>query len=297
MSTRSVIRSTTSWAFGFSLTILLIALWGRAVVVDTDRLADSLAPLSGSGAVVDVFAGWISDELIESGYAPELVDPAVNQMLGSTVTADALDSFVGEVVEAAASTDPAGSSVDMAALFAPAVPEMAAGLTTIGITAQASDVAPVVAGLDPMVIRGPDAPAWVGPASPAATRLGTAALLATVGLIAFGYLSVATSEDRVTALRGLFSRVAVGGFGFAILLVIGSWVTDPRGGRAPISQTVSAIASSKWMVPVQVGLAAAAVAGAIYAGRRLVRREEESRLPVEPPTPPAERPLSRSGSR
>jgi hypothetical protein len=291
------VRSTTSWAFGFSLTILLIALWGRAVVVDTDRLADSLAPLSDAGAVVDVFAGWMADELIESGYAPELVDPAVEHMLDASVTAEALDSFVGEVVDAAASTDPAGSSVDMAALFAPAVPEMAIGLGSIGITAPASDVASVVAGLDPMVIRGPDAPSFVGAASPAAARLGTAALLATLGLIVFGYLSVAMSEDRVTAVRELFNRVAVGGFGFAILLLIGSWITDPRGGRAPVSETVSAIASSKWMVPLQVGVAAAVVAGAIYVTRRLVTREEGSHSAGGPPTPPAERQLSRSGSR
>lgn len=296
MSPRSFIRSSTSWAFGFSVTILLIALWGRALVVDTDRLAESLVPLSESGAVADVFAGWMSDELVDSGYEREVVDPAVAYTLQSSATAGALDAFVGDVVTAAASPSPSGSTVDMATLLAPTVPEVTVGLVELGLPAEPDEVASVFAALDPMVILEPGEAALVGPSSPAAARLGTAALLAFLGMITFGYLAVASSEDRVAAVRGLFSRVAVGGFGFAILLLIGSWITDPRGGRAPVSETISGLTSSKWVLPMQIGFAAALMAVSIYLSRLWLKRAGASRSGDEPPTQPEERPLSRSGT-
>ena len=110
----------------------------------------------------------------------------------------------------------------------------------------------------------------------------------------FGYLSVVASDDRVAAVRGLFTRVAVGGFGFALLLLIGSWITDPRGGRAPVSETISGVASSKWVLPLQVGLVAAAGAVSIYVARRSFKREEANRSGDEPPRQRGERRLSRS---
>jgi hypothetical protein len=269
------------------VTILLIALWGRAVAVDTDQLAESLAPLSDSGAVVDVFAGWMAEELVDSGYERDLVDPTIAYVLQTSATAGTLD---------AASPGPEGSAVDVASLLAPAVPEVTAGLTELGLPAEQGEVASVVAGLDPMVVLEPGEAALIGPASPAATRLGTAALLAFLGMIAFGYLAVVSSEDRVAAVRGLFGRVAVGGVGFAILLLIGSWITDPRGGRAPVSETISGLTSSKWVEPLQIGLVAAVVPAVIYVGRRWLRREEASRSGDESPTLPQEQQLSRSGS-
>ncbi len=297
MTARKALNSSVAWAFGFSVTILFIALWGRAVVVDTDTLGQSLAPLSGSSVVVDVVADWMADELVDSGYDPEVVDPAVGFVLDASVTADALDQFVVEVVDAAASPDPAGSAVDVASLLSPAVPELTMGLSGLGIPVDQGVVGSAISALDPMVIRQPGTASLVGPESPAAARLGTAALLATLGILVFGYFTVVSSEDRIVAVRGLFTRIAVGGFGFAILLVIGSWITDPRGGRAPVAETASLVARSKWMMPLQIGAVAAIVALSIFVVRRWLRRGEVSRSEAGQPTPPGERPLSRSGSR
>lgn len=297
MTVRSALRSTAAWAFGFSLTILFIALWGRAVVIDSEALAESLAPLADSALVGDIVADWMTEELVDSGYSPEVADPAVSFALESSATAAAMDGLVADVVRAAASSDPSGSSVDVASLLAPAVPEVTTSLADMGLATTQSDVRLIVSGLDPMVIREPGSPALVGPESPAASRLGTAALLAIVGIASFGYATVASSEDRIAAVRELFTRVAVGGLGFAILLLVGSWITDPRGGRAPVPETISHIASSKWTVPLQVGLAAATVAVSIYVGRRLLRRGEASRSRDGSPIPREARDRSRSGSR
>lgn len=297
MKGTSVFRSVVGWAFGFSVTVLLIALWGRSVVVDTDTLAESLRPLSGSPVVGEAFAGWMAGELVDSGYPREVVDPAIGVVMESSATASAMDALMSEVVLAAGSSDPAGSSVDVAGLLAPAIPEVTSGLAELGLPATESDVSDVVTSLDPMTIRGQGSVALVGPESPAAARLGTAALLGLVGMIVFGYATVIVSEDRVAAVRGLFSRVAVGGFGFAILLLIGSWITDPRGGRAPIPETISAVASSKWLVPLQVGLVAGLIAASIYFGRRWLRQVGVSRSPGGSPKESREGTLLQSGSR
>lgn len=297
MTSRKVFNSTTAWAFGFSVTVLFVALWGRAVVIDTDTLGESLRPLSESSIVEQVFGDWMAEELVDSGYEPAVVEPAVDFIFESSATADALDELVGEVVDSAASSDPAGSSVDVASLLGPAVPEVTAGLNRLGLPTDQTQVASAVAGFDPLVIRQPGSSAMVGPESPAAARLGTAAVFAIVAMVGFGYFTVVSSEDRITAVRGLFTRVAVGGFGFTLLLLIGSWITDPRGGRAPLAETVSGVAGSKWMVPLQTGVAAAVIAGSIYVVRRLLRPGGDSPQEDGGPRPPRERALSRSGSR
>lgn len=295
MTARRAIRASAAWAFGFSVTILFIALWGRAVVVDTDSLSDSLAPLANSALVGGIVGDWMTEELIDSGYSPEVADPAVDSAFESSATAAAMDGFVADVVAAAASSDPSGSSVDVSSLFAPAVPEVTTSLREMGLVTNESDVRSIVSGLDPMVIRQPGSPALVGAESPTAARLGNAALLAFVGIASFGCVTVAISDDRIAAVRELLTRVAVGGLGFAILLLIGSWITDPRGGRAPVPETISLITASKWMMPLQIGLAAGGTAAVIYVGRRL-RPGGASQSEDEPARRRRERAPSRSGS-
>ncbi len=280
-----------------AVSILFLALWGRAVVVDTDTLADSLSPLAGSSTVIDFVADWMSDEMIESGADPEVVEPAVDFFFESSSMGSTVDQFAEEVVHASASTDPAGSTINMAALIHPAVPEVTLGLAGLGYPVTESGVSDVVQQLDPLVIRQPGSEAMVGPASPTASRLGTAALLALLAIAGFGTFYVALSDDRITAVRSLLTRVALGGLSFAVFLRVGSWVLDPDGGRAPVRETLSSMAGSKWAVPLQVAAVAALIAGAIYVGRRALRRVGVIPLPDELPTPSSEPRKSLSRSR
>lgn len=292
---RKRVSSVAGWAFGFAVTILLIALWGRAVVVDTEALGESLSPLAESQTVVDIFTDWMTEEMLEAGVDPILVEPTIDHFLESSKAAGTMELFVSEVIEAAASSDPADSSVDMEALLTPTIPEVSAGLTAAGIPISETVVTSIVDDLSPLVIR--EAVPWVGEGSPAASRLGTAAALAGMAMLVFGYMVVAVSPDRVAAVRGLLTRVAVGGFSFAILLQVGSWVLDPNGGRAPVAETLSSLAGSKVMVPFLVALGAAVVAGGIYLGRRVLRRVAVSRSAIAPTTRPEDLQPSLSGSR
>ena len=289
--------SVAGWAFGFAVTILLIALWGRAVVVDTEALGESLSPLAESQTVVDIFTDWMTEEMLDAGVDPVLVAPTIDDFLESSKAAGTMGLFVSEVIEAAASSDPADSSVDMEALLTPTIPEVSAGLTAAGIPISETVVTSIVDDLSPLVIREAGAVPWVGPDSPAASRLGTAAALAGVAMLVFGYMVVVVSADRVAAVRGLFTRVAVGGFSFAILLQVGSWVLDPNGGRAPVANTLSSLAGSNVVVPLLVGLGAAVVGGGIYLARRVLRRVAASRSAIAQATRPEDLLPSLSGSR
>ena len=297
MKARAFSKSSLVWAFGMSVSILFLALWGRAVVVDTDSLAESLAPLAESNIVRDYLADWMAEEMIDSGADPSIVEPTVANMFESSSVGEALDQLVGEVVRASSAVDQAGSRIDMAGLFNPTVPELTLVLSGLGYPVTEAEVSDVVSGLDPLVVRQPGSEAIVGPNSPTAARLGTAALLAFVGLIGFGLAVVALSEDRVAEVRSLLNRIAVGGFSFAVFLKLGSWVLDPTRGRAPVRTTMSSLAGSKWLVPLQVALVAAAVAAAIYVGRRWLRRREAFPSPDERSTPQLERSQSSPGPR
>lgn len=277
--------------------MLLLALWGRAVVADTETLADSLSPLADSSLVIDLAADWLEEEMVESGADPEEVGPAIDHYFESSSVRRALDEIVREMVGGVASTGPGGASIDMATLLRPTVPDLTVAMAGVGHELTESDVAEIVAGFDPLVIRSPGEEALLGPASPAASRLGTAAMLAVASLLVFGYGYAALSEDRVAAVRSLLNRLALGGLSFAIFLRLGAWVLDPSGGRAPVPQTISELAGSKWGVPLQVAMVAAVLAGLIYWSRRRIRRRGGFRWPDGGSKPPSEREQSLSESR
>ena len=287
-------RSTFGWAFGMAVSVLLLALWGRAVVVDTGTLAESLSPQSTSTHVTGYLTTWVEDEMVASGADPAGVEDEAGRLFTSPAVARTLDQLIVELVAAAASTAPAGSSVDVAGVVAPSVPDVATGMAGLGYPISETEVSEVVASMEPLVVREPGTPALVGPNSVTATRLGTAALLAVLALLLLGYGFVSLSQDRLSAVRSLLTRVALGGLSFAIFLKLGSWVLDPSGGRAPVQASVSAVAGSKWAVPLVVAIVAAAVAAVVYLVRRRL-------LPVQPDgygrfDDTEERPMSLSGS-
>ena len=270
---KRVMEGASGWLFGLAVTLLLISIWGRAIVVDTDALAESLGPLSQSVTVVDQFADWLGSELTGAGVDPALADEAVKSALGGSAVDDALNDLVLEVVVSAATSDPGGASVDVASILAPAVPEIAVSLTLSGVPVTEGQVEEVVDGLDPLVIIEPGQAPPVGPESPIATRLGTATVLALVAMVVAGSISITAASDSIATARKLLIRVALSGLTFGLLLKLGSWILDPGGGRAPASQTLSGLAEAKWLVPMSVAGLAAALAGLTWLVRRGVKPE------------------------
>ena len=292
---RSTTRATAGWVFGLAATILFISVWGRAIVVDTDGLAEAAAPLAGSATVVGLFADWLGEELEDNGVDPSLAAPAVDYVLETTEVGSAIDEFVREVVAAASLPGSEAASVDIAGLLTPVVPEITDTLAAAGVPVDNADVANAVAGLEPLTVRRASASPYVGVNSPIANRLGTAAVLALLVMVMTGWVAVVVSRDRMLEARRLLSRLALGGLSFGILLRIGSWVLDPVGGRAPIPESLSLLVGSKWMVPISIASVSAVLAVTIWGVRRLARRREGSPMQDERSTQEQEPHLSLQG--
>ncbi|MGB7860624.1 MAG: hypothetical protein WBM90_09015, partial [Acidimicrobiia bacterium] len=209
--------------------------------------------------------------------------------------ANSLDELMTAVVEAAAAPTTSESKVDVGSLLAPAAPEISNTLSAAGLSVSQDDVLDVVTDLDPLVIRQDQTAPYVGPESPAASRLGTAGVIALVVMMVSGWIAVGASKEPTVELRRLLTRVALGGLSFGILLRLGSWILDPGGGRAPVSESLSSLAGAKWLVPVTVAIVAGLMAAAIKAVSGWFKRGGEFRSPDEPPTRELELELSHPG--
>ncbi len=206
----------------------------------------------------------------------EVVGGAVDDVLEEPEVVSALDRLLLEVVLAAGIPGAGASTVDVAAVLQPAAPAIARSIS------QSSDgqvtteqISRVIDGLEPLVVRASGSTPVVGSSSPIAGRLGTATLLAMLTMLLTGWLVVASSKDRLVAVKGLLTRVSLGALSFAVMLRIGSWVLNPSGGRAPVSQTMSALFQSKWMVPLLV----AGVAGVGVLVAWVLKRRSKSGNP------------------
>jgi hypothetical protein len=249
-----------AWVFGLAATVLLGGIWGRAVVADTNELADTLSPLAASELVAGRISAWLESELTSVGATEAEAGAVAGQILAHPSVGPVVEELVAEGVAAAASDDPGNTSVDVAAILSPATGQITAGLNEAGVPVTEQQVGDVLSGLDPIEIRDPADEPLVGAQSPLATSLGTAAVLGGLLMLLSGSAYVVMSRDRRIAFRSLVTRFALGALSFAVILRIGSWLADPEGGRAPLRESFAHLADSKWMVPLTIGLAAAGAA-------------------------------------
>jgi hypothetical protein len=264
-------------------TVLLVGVWGRAMVIDTNQLAESLTPLAASDAVAERISDWLEAELVRSGIDGPDASVAADQVLTHPQVGPVLEQLVAEGVEAAASADPTGASLDVAAILVPATGQITSGLNQAGVPVTAAQVEAALAQLDPLVIREPSDRPFVGASSPLASNLGTAAMLGVLLMLLAGSAYVAMSRDRMRALRSLLTRFALGALSFAVLLRTGAWLVDPEGGQAPFRESFALLADSKWVVPLNFGLVSLGAAAIARMLMRRVRPGAASRSGHEPP--------------
>ncbi|MDF2730203.1 MAG: hypothetical protein K0T01_1990 [Acidimicrobiia bacterium] len=269
--------------FGLASTVLLVGIWGRAVVVDTNELADTLSPLAAGDMVSDRLATWLESELVNAGVDGVGASVAADQVLAHPSVGPVLEELVAEGVEAAASGDPNGGTVDVAAILLPASGQITTGLNEAGVPVTNEQVEAALARLDPLVIRDASDQPFVGASSPLAANLGTAAMLGALLMLFAGTAYIVMSIDRMRAFRALLTRFALGALSFAVLLRLGSWLVDPEGGRAPFRESFALLANSKWMVPLTIGLVSMAAAIVFRVFRRRVRLAAGSRSEDERP--------------
>ncbi|HEX6947343.1 MAG TPA: hypothetical protein VF246_08335 [Acidimicrobiia bacterium] len=265
-------RSAAFWVFGLSLSVFLGSMWGRTVVSDGEALAEAARPLAETSQVASIVSNWLRQEMVEAGVPEGPARTAAEDVVTTPALAEAMSRLTVEVTLAAASPGPGRAVVDAATILMPAVPDLAAALSVAtGAQIDEQSVAETVRSLDPIVVVAEDGERVIGPSSAAASRLGVATVLALATMLVVGWGLVATSDERLVELRKLANRVAMGALSFTVMLRLGSWVLSPRGGKAPVSEALSVIAASKWMVPFVVALIAGAFALAAHETRRVLR--------------------------
>lgn len=271
---RKFVRGCAGWIFGLAVSVFLISMWGRSVVSDGDTLAQAAEPLSATNQVAAIVSNWLREEMIDAGFPADAARTAADDVVGSPGLAGAMGRLTVEVTRAAASPGPGEAVVDAAAILLPAVPDLTRALSmATGSPIDESSVAAAVSSLDPIVVVAEGQSRAVGPSSTAASRLGVASVLALSTMAVVGWALVATTdEERLVELRKLLNRVALGALSFTVMLRLGSWVLSPRGGRAPVSEAMSVITASKWMVPFIVSLSAGTLALAAHETKRALRR-------------------------
>ena len=266
----TVTRRVAAWlllyAFGLSLTTLLVGVWGRAVSGDEEALATGVRAAVATELVAERVETWLAEA---AGGIPEIEAAAtLERVVATPEVAVAVDVLVEAIVEGAVAEPGRSATVDVAAALAPVGRVMAEELSGAGVEVAAEDVTAALSGLEPIVL---DASAQVAGVATTARGVLTVAALAATGVAAVtGGLSVYLADDRIRMARTLLLRVAVAAMTFVLFARIGAWALDPGGGRSPVAAGGAALLRSHTGILMAI-MAAGALAGSglgVFAVRR-----------------------------
>ena len=259
------------WMFGLSTTLLLIAIWGRAVTVDQSTIARSTEAALSADLVTDRVWDWVGEGIAATdGIDAVEADRVLLELKERPEATGAIDALIDQVVEALVAPPGSEATIDVASALAPLVPEVVDGLAAQGVAVPTAAVEATVDSLDPVALDTGEAVS-VGVVTDQAHAALTLGVLAAAGmLLLFGGLAVVIAEDRWPMVRGLLTRIAFSALSFAALFRFGGWVLDPHGGGSPLRRSGAIIVASNLHVFIGIGGLAALVAAAIWVVRRPV---------------------------
>lgn len=257
------------WVFGLSTTLLLVAIWGRAVTVDQDTITRSTEAALSADLVTDRVWDWVGEGLAATdGIDPVDAERVLDELESRPQAAAAVDALIGQVVDALVAPPGSEATIDVSSALAPLVPEVVDEFAAQGLEVPAASVEATVDSLDPVALDAGEAISVGVVAEEASDVLTLGGLVSAGMLLLFGSMAVAIAEDRWLTLRGLAARVAFSALSFAVLFRFGGWVLDPDGGRSPLRRSGAIIAASNLHVFVIVGGIAALIAATIWVVRR-----------------------------
>lgn len=272
------------WVFGLSTTLLLVGLWGRAVVVDQDTVARSTEAALSTELVTERVYDWIGEGLATSaGISDEQADQVLAQVQEYPEAAAAVDTLIESTVAALIAPPGEDTTIDVAALLVPLVPDVVAEIEAQGLAVPEGAVEEAVESLDPVELDAGEAVSVGVVTEQARSVLTLGVLVAALMLLVSGSAAVVLSEERWPMLRSLFIRIAFSALSFAIFFRLGGWVLDPDGGRSPLRRSGAILMESNLGVFLAIGAGAALLALTIWIVRRPVRRNAE--LGQEPADP------------
>lgn len=279
MSARSGSLSIVLWAFGLATTLLLVGLWGRAVVHDQPTIESTARSVVDAEIASDRIYNWIGDGLESSSDVdPETAQlvmaeieqhPEVEAVVGSLV-----DQFVGALFVAEGDA----VDIDLVGTLTPVVPLFASALRGHGETIDDEAIAAALEEAEKLDLSTGDLATAVRVVDDARSLLSVIVVLSTMTLILTGGSAVALSSDRPVMVRTLATRLVLSAISFAVLFRVGSWVLDPEGGGSPVASGGSVLLGSNAHVFVLPGVVGALVAAgvAVYVWRTRRRRSSET---------------------
>ena len=260
------------WVFGLSTTLLLVAIWGRAVTVDQATITRSTEAALTADLVTDRVWDWVGEGLSATdGIGSVDADRALEELKNRPEATEAVDALVDQVVVALVAPPGSDATIDVASALAPLVPEVVERLTEQGVDVPAGSVEATVNSLDPVALEIGEAVSVGVVTEQAHAALTLGALGAAGMLLLFGSMAVAIAEERWPMVRGLATRVAFSALSFAVLFRFGGWVLDPDGGGSPFRRSGAIIVASNLHVFVIIGGLAASIAATIWVVRRPAR--------------------------
>lgn len=270
------------WAFGLATTLLLVGLWGRAVVHDQPTIEATAHSIVDAELASDRIYRWVEDGLEASSdvdpetaqlVMTEIADhPEVEAVVGSLV-----DQFVGALFVAEGDA----VDIDLAGTLTPVVPLFASTLRGHGETIDDEALAAALEEAEKLDLSTGDLATAVRVVDDARSLLSVIVVLSAITLVLTGGSAVALSSDRLVMVRTLATRLVLSAISFAVLFRVGSWVLDPEGGGSPVATGGSVLLGSNAHVFVLPGAAGALVAAgvAMYVWRS--RRQRSSGITAE----------------
>lgn len=260
-STRRGTLSLVMWVFGLSTTLLLVAMWGRAVTIDHDTVAESAAVFVDADIAQNRVVEWIEDAMVHTeAIGPEDAQAVIENVRSTPQMDMAIDNLTAAFVDALFAPEGTDPVVDVRAAMAPAVPVIAEELAVRNVPISESAIVAVLDANDLDLDNGD--PAGVMTAvREARTIVSTAAVVALSIMMLAGAAAVSLSEEKFAMVRTLGIRVLLSALSFALFFRLGGWALDPERGRSPVAGGTGILLGSNGHVFVITAVIAAAVAG------------------------------------
>lgn len=259
-TTRRGALSVVMWVFGISTTLLLIAMWGRAVTVDQATVAESAAVIVDSEIVQNRVADWMEDAMVQTqAISPEDAGAVIRNVRSTPQMDTAIHNLAAAFVEALFAPEGTDPVVDVRAAMQPAIPVIADEFAQRNLPISESMIGAVLDANDLTMDSGENDGA-VSVAREARTLVSTAAVVALSVMMLAGATAVWLSDENFVMVRTLGTRVLVSALSFAVIFRLGGWALDPARGRSPIAGSAGVLLGSNGHVFLITAMLAAAVA-------------------------------------
>ncbi len=235
-SARRGTLSVVLWAFGLATTLLLVGLWGRAVIHDQPTVQVSVRAVIDAEAATDRISTWIAEGVASSSHIDAVTaEKLVIDLREHPEIEAAVGSVIDQFVTALFTPEGEVATVELADSLDPLVPLVAVGLAAHDVTVDEPMLAAALENTETIDLETGDAATIVGVVEDARSLLSLIVAFAGATLLLTGSSAVWLSEDSPAMVRKLATRILMSALSFAVLFRVGSWALDPKRGGSPVA--------------------------------------------------------------